>query len=133
MVLFLTAGGSETKDSIKTASSTNTEESQSHKDPPHAALKWNVNQVSEFIRSIPGCAMYAEEFILQEVDGEALILIRPEHLVMAMSMKLGPALKIVASIDSLRPDKEDSDERKRAAAQQDPVWPTSPHKKLKFT
>lgn len=43
---------------------------------------------------------------MQEVDGEALLLIKPEHLVMALSMKLGPALKIVACIDSLRPESE---------------------------
>lgn len=65
-----------------------------------------VAEVCEFIRSIPGCGGYADEFLMQEVDGEALLLIRPEHLVMALSMKLGPALKIVACIDALRPDSE---------------------------
>lgn len=65
-------------------------------------------EVCDFIRSIPGCANYADEFLMQEVDGEALLLIKPEHLVMALSMKLGPALKIVACIDSLRPENEQS-------------------------
>lgn len=65
-----------------------------------------MSEVCEFIRNIPGCAGYADEFLMQEVDGEALLLIRPEHLVMALSMKLGPALKIVACIDSLRPESE---------------------------
>jgi hypothetical protein len=65
-----------------------------------------VAEVCDFIRNIPGCAGYADEFLMQEVDGEALLLIRPEHLVMALSMKLGPALKIVACIDSLRPDND---------------------------
>ncbi|XP_072931036.1 uncharacterized protein [Epargyreus clarus] len=70
------------------------------------ANKWTVSEVCEFVRNIPGCSGYADEFLLQEVDGEALLLIRPEHLVMALSMKLGPALKIVACIDSLRPEGE---------------------------
>ncbi|KAG6452160.1 hypothetical protein O3G_MSEX007513 [Manduca sexta] len=70
------------------------------------ANKWSVAEVCDFIRNIPGCAGYADEFLMQEVDGEALLLIRPEHLVMALSMKLGPALKIVACIDSLRPESE---------------------------
>lgn len=72
------------------------------------ANKWTVSEVCDFIRNIPGCAGYADEFLMQEVDGEALLLIRPEHLVMALSMKLGPALKIVACIDSLRPESEQS-------------------------
>jgi len=68
-------------------------------------LQFQVGEVCDFIKNIPGCAIYADDFAVQEVDGEALILIKPEHLVMAMGMKLGPALKIVASIDTLRPDK----------------------------
>ncbi|XP_060809385.1 polyhomeotic-proximal chromatin protein isoform X5 [Amyelois transitella] len=73
------------------------------------AHKWTVAEVCDFIRNIPGCAGYADEFLMQEVDGEALLLIKPEHLVMALSMKLGPALKIVACIDSLRPESEQTD------------------------
>lgn len=71
-------------------------------------ILFKVAEVCEFIRNIPGCAAYADEFLMQEVDGEALLLIKPEHLVMALSMKLGPALKIVACIDSLRPENEQS-------------------------
>ncbi|VVC86215.1 unnamed protein product [Leptidea sinapis] len=72
-----------------------------------AAEPFAVRDVFEFIRKIPGCACYADEFLMQEVDGEALLLIKPEHLVMALCMKLGPALKIVSCIDALRPDSED--------------------------
>lgn len=64
----------------------------------------------EFIRGIPGCASYADDFLMQEVDGEALLLIKAEHLVMALAMKLGPALKIVACIDALRPENEQNDD-----------------------
>lgn len=71
--------------------------------------QWTMMDVHEFIRNIPGGAEYADDFLAQEVDGLALLLIRPEHLVMALSMKLGPALKIVAGINAIRPDSEDDD------------------------
>jgi hypothetical protein len=64
-----------------------------------------VGDVCNFIKKIPGCAIYVDDFAQHEVDGEALILIKPEHLVMAMKMKLGPALRIVNSIDTLRTNK----------------------------
>ena len=46
----------------------------------------------------PGCKEYAEDFALQEIDGQALMLLKADHLMSAMSMKLGPALKICAKI-----------------------------------
>ena len=58
----------------------------------------------EFIRNLPGCADYAEDFAIQEIDGQALMLLKEDHLMSAMSIKLGPALKIVARIDSMRID-----------------------------
>lgn len=61
-----------------------------------------VAEVSEFIRSLPGCADYAEDFAIQEIDGQALLLLKEDHLMSAMNIKLGPALKIVARIDSMR-------------------------------
>lgn len=64
----------------------------------------------EFIRGIPGCANYADDFHVQEVDGQALLLIKAEHLVMALAMKLGPALKVVACINALRPPSEQDEE-----------------------
>ncbi|XP_048524771.1 polyhomeotic-like protein 2 isoform X3 [Dendroctonus ponderosae] len=69
-------------------------------------LKWGVQEVFEFIRSLPGCSDYAEDFLIQEIDGQALLLLKEDHLMTAMSMKLGPALKIVAKIDDMRIDKE---------------------------
>lgn len=56
----------------------------------------------EFIKNLPGCYEYAEDFALQEIDGQALMLLKEDHLMSAMSMKLGPALKIVAKIDLMR-------------------------------
>lgn len=58
----------------------------------------------DFIRSLPGCAEYVEEFAMQEVDGEALMLLKPDHLMSVMSMKLGPAVKVIAKIDTMRVD-----------------------------
>ena len=54
------------------------------------------------MRSLTGCADYAEDFAMQEIDGQALMLLKADHLMSAMSMKLGPALKICAKIDAMR-------------------------------
>ncbi|XP_021931076.1 polyhomeotic-like protein 1 isoform X3 [Zootermopsis nevadensis] len=67
-------------------------------------LKWTVSDVCEFIRTLPGCSDYVEDFAIQEIDGQALLLLKEDHLMTAMSMKLGPALKICAKIDTMRCD-----------------------------
>lgn len=72
----------------------------------HVMLKWSVAQVCDFIKNLPGCTDYAEDFKLQEIDGQALLLLKENHLVSAMGMKLGPALKIVNKIESMRVSKE---------------------------
>lgn len=69
-------------------------------------IKWSVQEVFEFIKNLPGCSDYAEDFLIQEIDGQALMLLKEDHLMTAMAMKLGPALKIVAKIDDMRIDKE---------------------------
>ncbi|KAL3194432.1 hypothetical protein MRX96_016222 [Rhipicephalus microplus] len=51
---------------------------------------------------IPGCEHIAEEFRLHEIDGGALFLIKEHHLMKTMNMKLGPALKMCGTINSLR-------------------------------
>jgi len=65
-------------------------------------LKWTVSEVVEFIKALPGCREFAEDFAMQEIDGQALMLLKEDHLMSAMAMKLGPALKIVAKIDTMR-------------------------------
>ena len=65
-------------------------------------LLFQVRDVYEFIKSMPGCTAYADEFRSQEIDGQALLLLKEDHLMTAMSMKLGPALKICARINSLK-------------------------------
>jgi hypothetical protein len=39
---------------------------------------------------------------LQEIDGQALMLLKADHLMSAMAIKLGPALKICSAIDAMR-------------------------------
>lgn len=65
-------------------------------------VKWTVTEVCDFIRNLPGCTDYVEDFETQEIDGQALLLLKENHLVNAMGMKLGPALKIVARVEALR-------------------------------
>lgn len=49
-----------------------------------------------------GCQDIADEFRAQEIDGQALLLLKEDHLMSAMNIKLGPALKICARINSLK-------------------------------
>uniref|UniRef100_A0A1A7Y5J6 Polyhomeotic-like 2a n=1 Tax=Iconisemion striatum TaxID=60296 RepID=A0A1A7Y5J6_9TELE len=69
---------------------------------PNDATKWNVEEVYEFIRSLPGCQEIADEFRSQEIDGQALLLLKEDHLMSTMNIKLGPALKIFARINMLK-------------------------------
>ncbi|XP_068097714.1 polyhomeotic-like protein 2 isoform X2 [Hyperolius riggenbachi] len=69
---------------------------------PSDPTKWNVEDVYKFIRSLPGCQDISEEFRAQEIDGQALLLLKEDHLMSAMNIKLGPALKIYARITMLK-------------------------------
>ncbi|XP_051990601.1 polyhomeotic-like protein 3 isoform X2 [Xyrauchen texanus] len=64
--------------------------------------QWSVEQVCFFINSLPGCHAIAADFQSQEIDGQALMLLTEDHLMNAMNIKLGPALKICAQINSLK-------------------------------
>ncbi|XP_031564435.1 polyhomeotic-like protein 2 [Actinia tenebrosa] len=64
--------------------------------------KWDVEQVANYIRSLTGCEEYADAFVTEEIDGQALMLLREEHMVVALKMKLGPALKIVAKVNAMK-------------------------------
>lgn len=44
----------------------------------------------------------ASQFLSQEIDGQALLLLKEEHLMSTMNIRLGPALKLCACINSLR-------------------------------
>ncbi|CAB1340963.1 unnamed protein product [Coregonus sp. 'balchen'] len=64
--------------------------------------QWSIEQVWDFIHTLPGCVEVAEAFRVQEIDGQALLLLTEDHLVSSMNIKLGPALKICAHINTLR-------------------------------
>ncbi|XP_022057759.2 polyhomeotic-like protein 1 isoform X1 [Acanthochromis polyacanthus] len=64
--------------------------------------QWSVEDVSQFISSLQGCEELASQFLSQEIDGQALLLLKEEHLMSTMNIKLGPALKICAHINNLR-------------------------------
>ncbi|KAL0966522.1 hypothetical protein UPYG_G00296290 [Umbra pygmaea] len=68
----------------------------------HNPAHWSVEQVCSYIKSLPGGRDISEEFRSQEIDGQALLLLTEDHLMTAMNIKLGPALKICAHINSLK-------------------------------
>ncbi|XP_035981110.1 nascent polypeptide-associated complex subunit alpha, muscle-specific form-like isoform X2 [Fundulus heteroclitus] len=67
-----------------------------------APSQWSVEEVTAFIHALPGCGDVAEAFRLQEIDGQALLLLTEDHLMTSMNIKLGPALKICAHINALK-------------------------------
>ncbi|XP_061614437.1 polyhomeotic-like protein 3 isoform X2 [Phyllopteryx taeniolatus] len=64
--------------------------------------QWTVDDVTAFIHALPGCGEVSSAFRLQEIDGQALLLLTEEHLMSGMNIKLGPALKICAHINALK-------------------------------
>ena len=52
--------------------------------------------------SIPGCHQYVDRFIFEEIDGQALMLLKEEHMIQTMGIKLGPALKIASRLRMLK-------------------------------
>lgn len=70
-----------------------------------AFMKLHVPYVQGFdvlLLCRPGCQEIADEFRSQEIDGQALLLLKEDHLMSAMNIKLGPALKIFARINMLK-------------------------------
>lgn len=66
--------------------------------------KWSVQEVYDFIRSVPGCAAYADEFRSQDIDGEALIFLKSEHMSL-MNVTIGAAARICARLNQLCGDR----------------------------
>ncbi|KAK2538492.1 Samd7 [Columba guinea] len=60
--------------------------------------KWTIDDVYNFIISLPGCSDYAQIFKDHAIDGETLPLLTEEHLLDTMGLKLGPALKIRSQV-----------------------------------
>jgi hypothetical protein len=61
-------------------------------------VQWNVDQVGDFILSLTGSPEIVTEFKEQCIDGQSLILLKEDHLLNRLGIKLGPALKILAHI-----------------------------------
>ncbi|XP_065339601.1 uncharacterized protein Samuel isoform X3 [Cloeon dipterum] len=59
---------------------------------------WGVEDVCSFVASIDICAEYTQVFREQSIDGSALPLLTEEHLTNSLGLKLGPALKLRATI-----------------------------------
>ncbi|XP_067322873.1 lethal(3)malignant brain tumor-like protein 3 isoform X1 [Anolis sagrei] len=66
--------------------------------PASKVSTWSTDEVSEFIRSLPGCEEHGKVFKDEQIDGEAFLLMTQADIVKIMSIKLGPALKIFNSI-----------------------------------
>ncbi|XP_051538530.1 lethal(3)malignant brain tumor-like protein 4 isoform X2 [Myxocyprinus asiaticus] len=59
---------------------------------------WSIEEVADFIHSLPGCEEQAKQFREEQIDGKAFLLLTQRDIVKIMSVKLGPALKIYNSI-----------------------------------
>lgn len=46
--------------------------------------------------------MLSRSYVLQEIDGKALLLLRSDMMMKYMGLKLGPALKLTFHIDKLK-------------------------------
>lgn len=64
--------------------------------------KWTVQDVCDYIKNLPGGIDVVDEFLTQEIDGQALLLLNESHLVNLLNVKLGPALKIIQQINALK-------------------------------
>lgn len=71
-------------------------------EPISFLVKWSVDEVCDYIRSLPGYGDYADDFANHEIDGQALVLLNENHLVKTMNIKLGPALKIMSQIEAIK-------------------------------
>lgn len=61
-----------------------------------------MQEVYDFMSHCDGCSDLAEGFKSQEIDGQALMLIKEDHIIDILNTKLGPALKICRKIKELK-------------------------------
>jgi hypothetical protein len=65
--------------------------------------QWNCDEVVQFVNVVTGGnAQVAQVFRAEDIDGSALSLIRDDHLVSTMQIKLGPALKIMSKFNEMK-------------------------------
>ncbi|KAL1494237.1 hypothetical protein ABEB36_009860 [Hypothenemus hampei] len=65
-------------------------------------FKWTIEDVVEFVTTIPGCEINAFSFNENNIDGEALMHLSQTDLVNILNFKLGPAIKLYNAIVLLR-------------------------------
>ncbi|CAL8094181.1 unnamed protein product [Calicophoron daubneyi] len=71
--------------------------------PPGPVRKWTPDDVVAFVSGTPGCSAYASAFLTNEIDGEALLLLAEDQFIQPpIGMKIGPALKLAARLESIR-------------------------------
>jgi len=70
-------------------------------DLPANPVTWSVEQVVRYVRSTD-CINYANIFLDQEIDGQALMLLSRDSLMQFTRMKLGPTLKMCSYIAQLK-------------------------------
>lgn len=90
------------KSSDPTPMEVSTDADTDQDEPISFLVKWSVDEVCDYIRSLAGYSDYAEDFANHEIDGQALVLLNENHLVNTMNIKLGPALKIMSQIEAIK-------------------------------
>ena len=64
--------------------------------------KWSPRSVAEFVRATPTCAAYADVFEMNEIDGEALLLLTIcDFIHPPLEMKVGHALKLAHRVQEV--------------------------------
>lgn len=63
---------------------------------------WGPAEVRDAISKIPGCEMSSEKLFEQDIDGESLLMLTQNDLVDLLGIKLGPAIKIMSMIITLK-------------------------------
>ena len=64
-------------------------------------LEWSVDDVCHFVSALTGSQDIAHAFREEHIDGHSFVLMQEDHLLTRMSIRLGPALKILAQIKKL--------------------------------
>ena len=64
-------------------------------------LVWSTEDVCHFVSAVTKSLEIAQVFRDEKIDGHSLLLMREEHLLDRMALKLGPALKILAQVNKL--------------------------------
>lgn len=63
---------------------------------------WTIDEVKDFVDSIPGCSGYGESFRTQEICGKSFLYLDQRDLLDVINVKLGPAVKIYHAISLLK-------------------------------